>query len=76
MTKDEISGWLLHPVTEAHINRLKEAKEEIKEYWASGGYTTESIEGTIQKNAEAIGSIRQIEEILIDVENMEFADEL
>ena len=76
MTKDEINGWLIHPVTEKHIDRLKEAKEEIKENWARGDYTTESIEGTIQKNSEALGSVGMIDQILIDLEDMEADDEL
>lgn len=73
---DEVKGWMHHPVTEAHLKRLKEAQEEIKESWANGVYTTESIEGTAQKNAEAIGAYRQIDQILIDIEEMEVGDEL
>lgn len=28
-----------------------------KDAWANGSYTTESVEGTAQKNAEAIGKV-------------------
>jgi hypothetical protein len=75
MNKEVIGGWLMHPVTEKHIKRLIEAKEDIKENWANGAYTAESMEGTAQLNAEAVGAIRQIDQILIDIDNMEVEDD-
>jgi hypothetical protein len=33
------------------------------------------MEGTAQLNAEAVGAIRQIDQILIDIDNMEVEDD-
>lgn len=53
--KEMINDWLSHPCTEMLLLYLGASYETIKDHWANGSFTRESMEGTCQKNAEEIG---------------------
>ncbi len=67
MVEQEFLEWKKHPVTEKLYRLLEDRKGEIMEAWAAGSYTYLNSDGTSQKNAEALGMIRAIMEI-IDIE--------
>jgi hypothetical protein len=64
LTSEDFDDWLTNPVTEVFRKHLGKMVEQTKGDWASGLYTAESSEGTAQKNAVALGSIRILEDIL------------
>ncbi len=45
------------------LKELEETREQILESWAGGIFTAETAEGTVQKNAEALGKIQMLEYI-------------
>lgn len=47
--------WLELPETRVLLKDLETRIQDIKDQWLSGAFTQESIDGTAQKNAEAIG---------------------
>ena len=51
-------------MTQEVQQRLKGLKDAIYEAWGNGGYTTESADGTVQANANAIGQIQGLNEFL------------
>jgi hypothetical protein len=52
------------------LSQLKKLRELTKEAWSNGVYTAETIEGTIQLNAKALGKA----EILEDLINITYED--
>lgn len=58
MIKSEFQQWLKHPATEALISNLKEQIQFLKDGWAEGAFTTETVDGTVQTNAKNIGQIQ------------------
>jgi hypothetical protein len=71
ITKNEFEEWLLHPVTQDFKKLLKYKREDIKERWANGNFTAESADGTKQLNAEALGWVWMLEQVLaLDYEGL------
>ena len=64
MVDQEFLEWKKHPVTEKLYRLLEDRKKEIMEAWAAGSYTYLNSDGTSQKNAEALGMIRAVMDIL------------
>ena len=64
VNKEEWSEWMQHPVTSAFFKHLRHLQGTIQDDWAAGIYTSESSEGTAQKNAVALGQYRLIEDLL------------
>lgn len=56
--------WLAHPVTVRFRHLLQEQLEEIKRQWSRGAYTTESIEGSAMRTANALGQCEVLETLL------------
>ena len=49
--------WAHHPVTLEFLSHLKAVRQGTMESWARGNLTRESVDGTVQVNAEAIGGV-------------------
>lgn len=64
LQKVEYEDWLTHPVTKEFFQLLKAKREDIKERWAMGAFTDETLDGTKQLNAEAIGWVYMLDQIL------------
>ena len=60
--------WVQHPVTQELIKELLGDLSNLKEAWGDGVYTTESIEGTVQQNAKALGKVEAVGDILSWIE--------
>jgi hypothetical protein len=43
---------------------LKSLRELAKEEWANGAFTDNSVDGTAQLNAEVIGKVRLLQDLL------------
>ncbi len=72
--KGERSTWCKHPLTQSLVLSLYGDMTGYFEGWASGDYTGENAEATIQKNSKALGSVDAIETILVWVEDTETGD--
>jgi uncharacterized protein YukE len=72
--KHEIVSWQQNPVTQQFLNDLKTDRSDIKEDWAAGQFTVESIEGTNQLNSRALGAIQALESMIERIEH--YADNL
>ena len=64
MTLDEWQEWQIHPATKAFLSYLQQSQKELQRQWANGGFTTESADGTVQLNAEALGMYRALSQVL------------
>lgn len=53
-----------NPVTQAYQQFLKNLQQEFKNQWANGTYTSPETHGTLQLNAEAIGKVRLLTDLL------------
>jgi hypothetical protein len=58
------SEWLELEPTKELIKVLNEKIEEMKESWSDGVYTTETVDGTAQANAKAIGVIQGYQNVI------------
>ena len=67
--------WQSHPGTQAYLRKLYEDRDSIKEGWANGEYTTESIDGTVQLNSKNIGKAEAIQEMIEYIEGDEEIEE-
>lgn len=65
---DDHRAWLEMEQTRNLLKFLKQDLENVKEQWASGGYTTESQDGTLQLNSMALGSVRSLNNIINAIE--------
>ena len=72
-SKEERLAWLQHPCTRSLLNTLRGDIVDMLEAWSSGNYTTETSEGTIQLNSEALGQFKAAQMTLEYVEGI--ADE-
>ena len=63
-TEAEREEWRAHPQTQAFLAWLQENRETLKESWANGHLTTESLDGTKQVNAEAIGKCQAFDDVM------------
>jgi len=70
LNSTEIRNWQAHPCTQFV---LKKMAAEVLSYhinWQSGAFTEESEDGTIQKNASALGAMGALAAITEDIEQM------
>ena len=56
--------WANHPVTLEFLEMLRETRQTTMEAWARGNFTAENADGTLQKNAEAIGGLSVLDQTL------------
>lgn len=63
ITLEEWKEWKQHPVTSEFFKAMSNRVEDIKTQWANGHFTAESVEGTKQLNANALGKV----DILLDL---------
>jgi len=66
---------MMLPTTKEWLKKLETYKEEIKNEWALGALTADTLDKTIQLNSEAIGKISVIDEIVIELEGIGEEDE-
>lgn len=71
--RQERESWLAHPCTRAFIHTIQGDVLDILESWGNGNYTTETVDGTIQLNSNAIGQYTAASSMLDWVEGI--ADE-
>ena len=57
ITLEEWTEWKLQPVTVEFFKAIENRVEGIKDDWANGHFTVESVEGTKQLNAKALGNV-------------------
>lgn len=69
-TPEEVRGWREQSVGQYFEGMQKQKMEDLKDSWASGDFTGENVEETIQLNSEALGKVQQIAETLLDLEDM------
>lgn len=59
LTKEMFDDWLQHPVTEMlRAVVAPNLRKALHEAWEAGNLTAESVEGTAQLNARAIGEAK------------------
>lgn len=68
-TKAEILEWKDSSVTRYLMDFMREEFEELKNQWANADFTTESVDGTAQLNARAIGEIKALGGLMRDMED-------
>lgn len=56
--------WLQHDITKDLIKEIKDVITTLKDEWSSGAFTAESAEGTVQRNAQALGQVQALENTL------------
>jgi Sec-independent protein translocase protein TatA len=64
MSESDFKEWLLHPVTVEFRKAMSNRREELKEDLAEGAFTTETVDGTAQQTAKAIGQIQMLKDLL------------
>jgi hypothetical protein len=67
---EELISWLNSPVTIALLTTLKGDYEGHVLGWVEGSATAESVDGSMQRNAKAIGSVHAITGIFEWVEDL------
>lgn len=68
--REEVVAWRSNRVTEAIIEQLRLDLQDLQDEWANGGFTDASTDGTVQRNAEALGKVRAIIEIVDYFDNL------
>lgn len=60
----ELNEWRQHPTTRRVMAFLRTGREEIKELWAKGNFTSPDMETGALANAKEIGRCQAWEDIL------------
>lgn len=61
--------WYFHPVTQQHLQRLRDAKQALLEQWGMHNFISESGEQTLQMNAKALGEVYMLTEMIETIES-------
>lgn len=69
-TAEEINTWKRHPCTLYILKRLEAEYLDNHISWESGAFTEETLAGTQQRNATALGAIGALMHIKDDIESM------
>lgn len=64
LTEVELLNWKASLGTQAVMEYLRRDKEILKDQWAAGSFQSRSTLETTVANAQAIGVIRKLEEIV------------
>lgn len=64
LTEEEVLEWKSHQVTKEWFKYLKRLREDMKDAWSNGVFTGESSEATAQLNANALGKIQMLADLL------------
>lgn len=46
------------------LSELSDTRSEYLESWAGGVFTEESVDGTAQRNAEALGKVQMLDSVI------------
>ncbi len=52
---------MLHPVTQAYRQLLRQMVADGKDHWAQGAFTAATIEASVMLNAKALGKLEVLE---------------
>lgn len=74
ITQEEYNHWSQDPTTNLYRKFLTKLRNDIKEGWASGIYTTEHKEGTLQLNSEQLGKVRLLQYLIDEVNYSEIVE--
>lgn len=72
--KDKLQwrNWLNQEETQTFFQDLESMRNDLKEAWASGGFTERTVSETAQLNARALGQVQILDAILdLRTERME-----
>lgn len=69
MTVKDWEEWYQHPVTQAHLQNLRESRQETMEAWADEAYVGETGERTLQSNAKALGGLQLLSHVIQSIES-------
>ncbi len=72
--QEEVLSWCKHPVTQSLMMSLYGDMAGYFEAWSNGDYTSETAEGTVQKNSKALGGVAAIESMLAWIEDAKVGD--
>ena len=64
LSEEEVLEWKTHQVTKEWFKYLRGLREDMKEAWSNGVFTGESSEATAQMNAQALGKIQMLADLL------------
>lgn len=64
LSETEVLEWKKHQVTKEWFKYLRGLREDMKEAWSNGVFTGESSEATAQLNANALGKIQMLADLL------------
>lgn len=62
--RSEVETWLKHPCTQALRYALMGDFMGLYDSWGNGEFTKESVDGTVQSNAKALGQVQAIESMV------------
>jgi len=74
-SKEEKARWKQHELTKATALMARACIASLHESWESGGLTVDSIEGSTMKNAEAIGTISAMRDVLEFIDDITLDEE-
>ena len=64
LEKEQLEAWLVEPATQAVLMALARRRDELKEEWAAGAFTRDTIEANALLNAAKIGEVNTLVDIL------------
>ena len=64
ISRDEMHSWKEHPCTRALLSTLEGDLEVLKEGWASGDFTGETSDATLQVNSCQIGTAQALTKLI------------
>lgn len=70
VSKGDVQSWYDHPCTKALVNTLQSDMAAIQHSWSIGAFTGAASSETIQKNSEAIGSLKSTRFMLEWIEDL------
>jgi hypothetical protein len=68
MLSDSYHEWLRQPETQSLIKDITQSITLTMEEWANGDYTSDTMEGTVQRNARALGGVQTLQSLLENIQ--------
>ena len=70
MAQNQEQAWAQHPMTQKYLQGLKSLVEQSKELWASRKFEGKSLEQSALQNAEALGAVSILQELIGQIEDL------
>lgn len=64
ITQQDRREWAHHPVTQEFLKDLLESKAQTLDVWARGGYTAPTMAATVVSNANALGGVSVLQQLI------------